>query len=58
LNGRGRNSPGSGIKALSVRQPWAHAIFKLGKDENRPWRTHLRGRILIQAAMKIERGEA
>jgi hypothetical protein len=46
-------------RALSVRQPWAHAILRLGKDvENRPWRTHYRGRILIQAALKIELDEA
>lgn len=46
-------------RALSVRQPWAYAILHLGKDvENRPWRTHYRGRILIQATLKIERDEA
>jgi hypothetical protein len=45
--------------ALSIRQPWAHAILHLGKDvENRPWRTHYRGRILIQAGLKAEREEA
>ena len=39
--------------------PWAQAIVHLGKDvENRPWRTHYRGRILIQASLKIEREEA
>lgn len=49
----------NGQRALSVRQPWAQAIVHLGKDvENRPWRTHYRGRILIQAALKIEREEA
>ena len=46
-------------RALSIRQPWAHAILHLGKNvENRPWRTHYRGRILIQAALKVERDEA
>ena len=46
-------------RALSIRQPWAHAILHLGKDvENRPWRTHYRGRILIQASLKTERQEA
>jgi hypothetical protein len=45
--------------ALSIRQPWAYAILHLGKDvENRPWRTHRRGRILIQASLKVARGEA
>ena len=47
------------VRALSVRQPWAHAIMHLGKDvENRRWRTHRRGRILIQASLKVERDEA
>jgi len=33
---------------ISVREPWATAIFKLGKDvENRTWRTHYRGRLGI-----------
>jgi len=46
-------------RCISVRQPWAHAIIHLGKDvENRPWRTHRRGRILIQASLKVERDEA
>ena len=31
----------------------------IGKDvENRPWRTRYRGRILIQASLKVERDEA
>jgi hypothetical protein len=47
------------LRAISVRQPWAHAILHLGKDvENRPMRTHFRGRILIQAALRVERDEA
>jgi hypothetical protein len=46
-------------RALSIRQPWAHAILRLRKDvENRPWRTHFRGSILIQASLKVERDEA
>jgi hypothetical protein len=46
-------------RAISIRQPWAHAILHLGKDvENRPMRTHYRGRILIQASLKIEHDEA
>lgn len=40
-----------GLKALSVRQPWAWAIFN-GKDiENRSWQTKVRGRVLIHASM-------
>jgi hypothetical protein len=43
-------------RALSIRQPWAYAILHLGKDvENRPWRTHRRGRILIQASLNVRR---
>lgn len=38
------------MRALSIQQPWAWAIFALDKDvENRTWRTALRGRILIHA---------
>ena len=38
------------MKALTVRQPWAGAIFELGKDvENRSWTTPYRGTILIHA---------
>lgn len=38
------------MKALSIAQPWIHAIFVMGKDvENRVWRTHFRGRFLIHA---------
>lgn len=39
------------MKCLTVRQPWAWAIFHAGKDiENRPWPTYTRGRIAIHAA--------
>lgn len=39
------------MKALSVRQPWAHAIVHLGKDiENRTWPTYLRERVAIHAS--------
>ncbi|MEA3054456.1 MAG: hypothetical protein QOG72_3359 [Sphingomonadales bacterium] len=37
-------------KALSVRQPWAHAIIHEGKTiENRSWQTKLRGTVAIHA---------
>jgi hypothetical protein len=37
--------------ALSIRQPWAWAIFHAGKNiENRRWRTEVRGRVLIHAS--------
>jgi hypothetical protein len=46
-------------RVISIRQPWAYAILHLGKDvENRPMRTHYRGRIFIQASLKVEEDEA
>jgi hypothetical protein len=46
------------MKAISVRQPWTWAILHAGKCiENRNWRTHLRGRILLHASKGCERGE-
>jgi hypothetical protein len=40
------------VKALTIKQPWASAIFALGKDiENRSWRTPYRGPLLIHAAL-------
>lgn len=39
------------LLALSVRQPWAHAIIHLGKDvENRTRRFAYRGTVLIHAS--------
>jgi hypothetical protein len=39
------------MKALTVRQPWAWAITHAGKNiENRDWRTHYRGPLIIHAA--------
>jgi hypothetical protein len=44
------------MKALSIQQPWAHAILNLGKDiENRTWTTNIRGRVLIHAGKKIDK---
>lgn len=43
------------VKALSVRQPWAHLIVTGEKDiENRTWHTKFRGKILIHAAQSID----
>lgn len=37
--------------ALSVRQPWAWAMFHAAKDvENRNWRAAFRGRVCIHAS--------
>jgi hypothetical protein len=39
------------MKVLVIRQPWAWLIVNGYKDiENRPWNTHYRGPILIQAS--------
>jgi hypothetical protein len=44
------------MKALTVRQPWVHAILHEGKDiENRSRRTNLRGWLAIHAAGQPDR---
>src|SRR3954463_3435171 len=41
------------MKALTLQQPWAWAIFHAGKDiENRPRRTHFRGTVAIHTSQK------
>jgi len=41
------------MKVLSVKQPWAYLLVQGIKPiENRPRRTHFRGRILIHASAK------
>ena len=43
------------MKALSIRQPWAHAILHLGKDvENRTWTTGHRGLLVVHAPKGIQ----
>jgi hypothetical protein len=45
-------------RALSIRQPWAHAILHLGKDiENRDWRTNFRGAVAVHASLGMTRAE-
>ena len=40
--------------ALSVRQPWVHCIFDLGKPvENRKWSTVFRGEIAVHASSRM-----
>ena len=40
------------MKALSIRAPWAWAIFHQGKNiENRSRRTHYRGPLVIQSSL-------
>jgi hypothetical protein len=46
------------MKALSIHPAWAYAIMHLGKDiENRTWRTHHRGLLLIHAGGRLTAGE-
>ena len=43
---------GGPVRALTIRQPWAWAVARGGKDvENRSWRTAYRGPLLIHAAV-------
>lgn len=38
---------------ISLRQPWASAVFVAGKDvENRSWWTEYRGRLWIHASLR------
>jgi len=42
------------MKAITIRQPFAWLIVKGRKDiENRSWRTHYRGPLLIHSASKF-----
>ncbi|HBN8293996.1 ASCH domain-containing protein [Pseudomonas aeruginosa] len=46
------------MKALSIHQPWAWLIVNGYKSiENRDWRTHFRGPLLIHAAQGMTRAE-
>jgi hypothetical protein len=43
------------MRVLTVRQPWAWAIFEAGKDvENRTWSTSYRGELAIHAGLAID----
>jgi hypothetical protein len=40
---------------LTIRQPWAWAIFHAGKDvENRRWSTKYRGRLYVHAGLAVD----
>ena len=44
------------MKALSIQQPWAWAIIRLGKDiENRTWNTHHRGTFVVHAGQRLSK---
>ena len=46
----------SGVKALTVKQPWASLIIRGGKDiENRDWRTNYTGIVAIHSSAKMSR---
>ncbi|MDJ0554716.1 MAG: ASCH domain-containing protein [Microcoleaceae cyanobacterium MO_207.B10] len=46
-----------GQVCLSLRQPWAWAIFHAGKDiENRAWLTKYRGLLYIHASQSYDKG--
>lgn len=43
------------MKALTIKQPWAWAILRAGKNvENRTWGTVYRGPLLIHSSLKID----
>jgi hypothetical protein len=45
-------------KAITIRQPWAHAVVQGWKPiENRSWSTKVRGTVAIHAAQKAEEKE-
>ena len=51
--------PLSKLRALSIRQPYASAIFhanpeKRKRIEHRTWSTNYRGRLFIQSSLKID----
>src|SRR5213592_4281271 len=45
------------MKALTIKQPWVHAILREGKDiENRSWQRRFRGWLAIHASAQPRRG--
>lgn len=45
------------MKALTIRQPWVHAILQEGKDiENRSWQRSFRGWLALHASGQPRRG--
>lgn len=44
------------LPVLSIREPWLHAIYWLGKDvENRSWKTNTRGDILLHGGQRFDK---
>lgn len=43
------------MKALTIKQPWAHLIIHGGKDiENRDWQSSIRGRIAVHSSARLD----
>ena len=43
------------MKALSIKQPWVHAILHEGKDiENRSWQRNFRGWLALHASGQLD----
>lgn len=50
------NLPAPGDMAITIKQPWAWAIFELGKDiENRTWISGYRGKLWIHAGKAYDK---
>jgi hypothetical protein len=46
-----------GLRAITLRQPWAMSVFTCGKDiENRQWMTQVRGTVAIHVAEEQPEG--
>jgi hypothetical protein len=47
------------MKALTIKQPWVHAILREGKDiENRSWQRSFRGWLALHASAQARRDAA
>ncbi len=45
------------MKAITIKQPWVHAILREGKDiENRSWQRSFRGWLALHASAQPRRG--
>jgi hypothetical protein len=57
LVGNGWLNLGNLVKAISIKQPWVHAILREGKDiENRTWQRSFRGWVAIHASATPRQG--
>lgn len=60
LYGRGASRYDESMRtAITVRQPWAGAIFERGKNvENRSWTTSYRGRLWVHSGAAVDKSDA